>query len=86
MFRVPVDPENPTFDQTERITFRRWLTSTAEERREWTRRRNAAAKLAQANREAKLNEHTEQMKAKAKEAAKKAGVDDIRVGVIFPMD
>ena len=47
MFRVPVSAEVPTFDETFKVGFGRWLTSKAAERKEWMRRRNAAAKVAQ---------------------------------------
>lgn len=40
--RVPTDPDNPTYDQTFKVGFWRWLTSSASERKEWARRRNAA--------------------------------------------
>ena len=46
MFRVPVDGDNPTFDDTFKVGFGKWLTSSAAERKEWARRRNAAARLA----------------------------------------
>jgi hypothetical protein len=48
MFRVPVDAEDPTFDRTEKISVRRWLTSGRAERTEWKRRRNVAAATAAA--------------------------------------
>lgn len=53
MFRVPTNPVFPTFDETEKISFRRWLTSKAEERKEWARRRNLAARTAQRNQDRK---------------------------------
>ncbi len=49
MFRVPVDADEPTFDQVERISVRRWLTSSKTDRTEWKRRRNLAAATAAAN-------------------------------------
>ncbi|MFC7534591.1 hypothetical protein [Actinoplanes sp. GCM10030250] len=49
MFRVPADPASPTFDETFRVGFGRWLASSASDRHEWMRRRNAAAKLAGRN-------------------------------------
>lgn len=42
MFRVPVDPENPSLSDTFKVGLFRWLTSHHRERKEWTRRRNAA--------------------------------------------
>jgi len=49
MFRVPQNPDTPTFDDTFRVGFFRWLTSKKTERGEWARRRNAAAKVAETN-------------------------------------
>lgn len=46
MFRVPANPDAPTFDDTFTVGFGKWLTSSAAERKEWARRRNAAARLA----------------------------------------
>ena len=51
MFRVPSDPNQPTFDHTFKVSFVRWLTSKGPERKEWMRRRNAAAKVAYRNQE-----------------------------------
>lgn len=45
MFRVPTDPENPTYDQTFKLSFRQWLFCKADERREWVRRRKIADKI-----------------------------------------
>lgn len=56
MFRVPESAETPTFDHTFKVSFRRWLTSKAAERKEWMRRRNAAAKVAMRNQEARRRE------------------------------
>ena len=47
--RIPADPDNPTFDATFDVGFWRWLTSNADERKEWARRRNAAAQTARHN-------------------------------------
>ncbi|GAA3765610.1 hypothetical protein [Micromonospora maritima] len=49
MFRVPSDPNRPTFDHTFQVGFFRWLTSKKPERLEWQRRRNAAAGVARQN-------------------------------------
>jgi len=49
MFRVPSDPHNPSFDATFKVGFWHWLFSKKQDRVEWARRRNAAAKLAQRN-------------------------------------
>lgn len=49
MFRVPSNPQHPTFDDTFNVGFFQWLTSKKPDRLEWQRRRNAAAKLAQRN-------------------------------------
>lgn len=56
MFRVPSDPVRPTFDQTEKVGFFRWLTSGKDERREWMRRRNAAAEVARVNQNRRAEE------------------------------
>lgn len=53
MFRVPSDAAVPTFDQTFKVGFFRWLSSSATDRQEWATRRNIAAKLAGANRVAR---------------------------------
>lgn len=42
MFRVPNNPDQPTFDDTFKVGFWRWLISSAADRKEWARRRNAA--------------------------------------------
>ncbi len=49
MFRVPVDIDGPTFGRTEKVSLRRWLTSSRADRVEWSRRRNLAAETAAAN-------------------------------------
>jgi hypothetical protein len=54
MFRVPADADRPTFDYTFPVSFSRWLTSTAADRREWTRRRNAATRAATSNRQQRI--------------------------------
>jgi len=56
MFRVPVSADAPTFDETFKVSFWQWLTSKAPERKEWMRRRNAAAKVAMRNQEARRRE------------------------------
>lgn len=53
MFRVPVSAEAPTFDDTFKVSFWRWLTSHAGQRKEWMQRRTAAARVAGANQEAR---------------------------------
>lgn len=57
MFRVPSSHANPTFDETFNVGFFRWLTSRSADRHEWTRRRNAAARLAAANQRRRLREY-----------------------------
>jgi hypothetical protein len=42
LLRVPASAEHPSFDQLERVTFWRWLTSSKSDRLEWTRRRKLA--------------------------------------------
>ncbi len=54
MFRVPSDPVNPTFDHTFKVGFWRWMGTSfskagADERKEWMRRRDVAARVAQQN-------------------------------------
>lgn len=46
MFRVPNDAETPRMDDTTKISFRRWFTSSRSDRDEWVRRRNVAQKIA----------------------------------------
>ena len=60
MFRVPVDGDNPTFDDTFKVGLGKWLTSSAAERKEWARRRNAAARLARTNQLARLGAPTDE--------------------------
>lgn len=43
MFRVPSDPNHPTFDHTHKVSFWQWLTSSAQQRRQWRTLRDAAA-------------------------------------------
>lgn len=62
MFRVPSDADTPTFDQTFKVGFWRWLTSSGTDRKEWGRRRNAAAKLARANQDARMAAWVERKK------------------------
>lgn len=45
MFKVPSDPDAPSFDQTYTVGFMRWLTSSAADRREWRIRRDIANRL-----------------------------------------
>ena len=49
MFRVPIDGERPSFDEAFSVSFWKWLTSRAVERKEWQRRRNQAAQRARVN-------------------------------------
>jgi hypothetical protein len=74
MFRVPTDAQNPTFDNTTKIGFFKWLTSSKTDRIEWARRRNAAAQTARTNTNTKVDAWAEQKKAEqaAKREAKKA--------------
>lgn len=60
MFRVPSNPDSPTFDDTFKVSFGRWLTSKKTDRHEWARRRNAAAKLAAQNQVARAAERERQ--------------------------
>lgn len=55
MFRVPQDADRPTFDHTFKVGFGRWLTSSGRDRREWGRRRNAAARLATQNQQGRFD-------------------------------
>jgi hypothetical protein len=60
VFRVPVDPNAPTFDSTFKVGFWRWLGTSfskagAAERHEWRRRRDLAAKVAERNQRARLD-------------------------------
>lgn len=56
MFRVPSDAEVPTFDQTFKVGFFRWLTSSGTDRREWTTRRMTATRLKAAASRAAANQ------------------------------
>lgn len=54
MFRVPANPDAPTFDDTFKVGFWRWLATSfskngAADRHEWMRRRNAATRTARDN-------------------------------------
>ncbi|MEU1761686.1 hypothetical protein [Micromonospora sp. NPDC005652] len=60
MFRVPTDPATPTFDHTFKVSFWQWLTSKKPERVEWMRRRNAAAKVAMHNQNARAEQRRQQ--------------------------
>jgi hypothetical protein len=64
MFRVPSDRDHPTFDDTFKVGFLRWLASRKPERQEWMRRRNAAAKLAQQHQEAALRQRAAERQAR----------------------
>ncbi len=50
MFRVPLDAQDPTFDRVEKVSLRRWITSSKAERAEWKRRRDLAAAVAKSRR------------------------------------
>ncbi len=64
--RVPVSAEHPSFDYTTKIGFWRWLTSSAADRKEWARRRNAAAKTAQGNQQQRAEDHNARRQAELK--------------------
>jgi hypothetical protein len=63
MFKVPSDPDNPTYDHTFTVGFMQWLTSSAADRAEWKRRKNAAIPTSRS---------VQYAKGKADEAAAKA--------------
>jgi hypothetical protein len=67
MFRVPVSGEEPTFDDTFKVSFWKWLTSKSGERREWAARRNAAAKLAGANQVKRFDAYAERKAAEKRD-------------------
>lgn len=56
MFRVPSDAAAPSFDQTFKVGFMQWMTSSKADRDEWAMRRNIAARLAQANQSKHIDE------------------------------
>jgi hypothetical protein len=58
--RVPVSSLNPTFDDTVKVGFWRWLTSTKQERRMWRWLRDRAAETARDNQRRRLAEHIDQ--------------------------
>lgn len=74
--RVPSNPAYPTFDETYDVGFVQWLKSTKDERKEWGRRRNAAAKLAEINQRIKANDVV------ASAALKRARNSDVRRALI----
>lgn len=45
MFRVPSSADAPSFDQTFKVGFMRWLTSSAADRHEWRIRMDIANRL-----------------------------------------
>lgn len=53
MFRVPVSAAQPTFDDVVKVSFWGWLTSSKDDRMEWMRLRNEAAKTAGDNQTAR---------------------------------
>lgn len=65
--RVPRDPQNPTFDDTEKIGLVRWLTSSGADRKEWVRRRNAAAQAARSNTNARAQQWADRKEAERRE-------------------
>jgi hypothetical protein len=76
MFRVPSNPDNPTFDDTFKVGRMQWLKSSKSERDEWKRRRNLAAKLAQEGQAARMHawverKNAEQLQASADERAER---------------
>lgn len=73
MFRVPSDPDSPSFDQTFKVGFWRWLTSSGADRKEWARRRNLAAKAAQRGQQQRIDQW-----AGRKQAEAQAGMDAAR--------
>lgn len=68
MFRVPIDQSTPTFDSTFKVSFWRWLTSKAVDRKEWMRRRNEAARLAGRNAVARAKERDARWAAEKEDA------------------
>jgi len=76
MFRVPQNPDTPTFDDTFKVGFFRWLTSKKTERGEWMRRRNAATRLAAENQVAKAR--TRQAETDADRAAWKTELEQLK--------
>lgn len=73
MFRVPSDRDAPTFDDTFKIGFFRWLVSKSADRKEWTRRRNAATTAWQQRKEADIHQWRDEKVAEheAKQQAKR---------------
>jgi hypothetical protein len=58
--RVPSSADNPTYDETFKVGFWRWLTSSKADRVEWARRRNAATVAAGDARVERVRERGEQ--------------------------
>lgn len=68
MFKVPTDADNPSYDSTFTVSFRQWLTSSAADRKEWQRRKNAAIATSRSVRAARARaEQAGQKAAEAKE-------------------
>jgi hypothetical protein len=71
MFRVPSDADAPSFDQTFKVGFMGWLTSSAADRREWQVRRQIATRLqadqAKARRDAKYQPQLAELRARSAE-------------------
>lgn len=70
--RVPSDPDNPSYDHTFRVGFWRWFTSKSHERKEWTRRRNAAIHTSGSIRYLKGKEDQARQRKEAKDAEREA--------------
>lgn len=74
MFKVPLDPANPTYRHAQTITFWQWLTSSAAQRQEWRRRRDAVGKARVDRADARVAqaEQARQQRKAAKQARKAA--------------
>ena len=70
--RVPTDPDNPSYDSTFHVGFKRWLFSSAAERKEWARRRNAAIGTGRVDRKLQQAEQWAADKQAAKDAERRA--------------
>lgn len=83
MFRVPSDPQHPTFEHTHKVSFWQWLTSSAKQRHHWRALRDAAvqARVDQADaRVARAQDARQHYKAgkQARKAARRGGTYKMR--------
>ena len=85
MFKVPTDPNNPSYKQATKVTFWQWLTSSKQQRQDWRTRRDAVGRARVARAHARVEQAeaaTRQAKANhraAKQQAKTRIKDKLRL-------